>query len=360
MKKTFIALTVAVIMAVSVLTGMLFAGENSMEKGSSGVHQHGISKEPSEEPKQAEEAKRSAEEAKKIIVARVNGAEINMFMLVRAMNRIAPKYLKEGEAATKETNEQIKNEALNRLIFEELAVQEAIRQGINPSPEAIDKVVAQVRESVGTEEAYREYLDKADLTEETLKKLVERSQRYELITAREIYGKISIDEKLLKDEYEKEKGKFILPDNFVAEDVFLLQAKDEDSAHKKVDEVLKSIRKNNNDVWKLVLDGTFIVRKINIRQEKHPAIYNAMTEMNVGDLSGVIQDKDGFHIIKVVKKDMSRPATFEEARGALEPKFLVPAQEQRKQEWERELKKDAKIEVMLDDVEKNIGIFGKQ
>jgi parvulin-like peptidyl-prolyl isomerase len=346
MKKTFIALTAAVIMAVSVLTGRLFADENSMEKGSPGVHQHGVSKDPSEEPKKAEETRRSAEEAKKTIVARVNGVDINMFMLVRAMNRVAPKYVKEGEEASPETTMKIKREALDRLIFEELAVQEAIRQGINPTPEAIDKVVAQVRESVGTEEAYREYLDKADLTEETLKKLIERSQRYELITAREIYGKVSIDEKLLKDEYEKEKGKFILPDNFVAEDVFLLQVKDEEAAQKKADEVLESIRKNNNDVWKLVLDGTFIVRKINIKEEKHPELYKAVTGMKVGDLSGVIKDKDGFHIIKVTKKDPSRQLTFEEAKSAIEPKFRVPAQDQRKEEWGRELRKNAKIEVL--------------
>ena len=376
MRKMLITLTVAFIMIISTLTGRLYAVET--QNGGPGVKQLAVAEESfgaqkmdkeeakaaevrkAEETKQAEEAKRSVEEAKKNIVSRVNGAEINMFMLVRAMNRIAPKYLKEGEIATKETNEQIKNEALNRLIFEELAVQQAISQGIDPGPEEIEKVVSQVKANLGTEEAYKDYLDKSFLTEEALKKLIERSQRYELINAREVYGKVVVDDKVLRDEYEKEKEKFILPDNFLVEDVFFLPGRDEDSTRKKADEVLKTIGKKADDVWKLVLDGTFIVRKINIRQEKHPAIYNAMTEMNIGDLSGVIKDKDGFHIIKVVKKDVSRPATFEEARGAIEPKFRVPAQEQRRQEWERELKKDAKIEIMLNDIEKNLGIFGKQ
>ncbi len=360
MRKILITLTVAFIMVVPVLTGRLFAGENSIDKGSAVVEQLAVSKESPAGPEKSEEAKRSVEEAKKIVVARVNGAEINMFMLIRAMNRIAPKYIKDGEAATKETNEQIKNEALNRLIFEELAVQQAISQGIDPGPEEIEKVVSQVKANLGTEEAYKDYLNKSFLTEEALKKLIERSQRYELINAREVYGKVAVDEKILREAYEKEKEKFVLPDNFLVEDVFFLPGKDEDSTRKKADEVLKTIRKKADDVWKLVLDGTFIVRKINIRQEKHPAIYNAMTEMNVGDLSGVIKDNDGFHIIKIVKKDKSRQATFDEAREALEPKFRVPAQEQRKQQWEKELKKDAKVEIMLDDIEKNLGIFGKQ
>ena len=285
------------------------------------------------------------EEAKKNIVARVNGAEINMFILTRAMNKVAPKYLKEGEAATPEITRSIKSEALDRLIFEELAVQEAVKQGINPAPEAIDKVVGQVKENLGSEQAYREYLDKNNLTEDTLKKLIERSQRYELITAREVYGKVKVDEKLLQDEYEKDKAKYILPENLVVEDVWFMKLKD-DAAGKKAEEVLNTIKTKDNDFGKLVLDGTFIVRKIKVTQEKYPEIHKAMTSMKVGDLSGVIGDKDGFHIIKVLKNDPSRQATFEEARGTIEPKFLVPAQDQRKEEWVRELRKDAKIEIL--------------
>ena len=95
-----------------------------------------------------------------------------MLMLTRAMNRVAPKYVKEGEAVTPETTAKIKREALDRLIFEELAVQEAVKQGINPAPEAIGKVVAQVKQNMRSEQGYRDYLDKAGLTEDALKKIM--------------------------------------------------------------------------------------------------------------------------------------------------------------------------------------------
>jgi len=371
MKRTFIALTVAVLMVVPILTSSLHADEQRAGNKVPIPEQTGVSTgsakdekmdkeaakvteaQTAEEAKKAEEARRSAEEAKKTLIAKVNGADINMFMLVRAMNRVAPKYVKEGETASPETAVKIKREALDRLIFEELAVQEAMRQGINPAPEAIDKVVAQIRENVGSDEAYREYLDKSYLTEETLKKMIERSQRYELITAREIYGKVKVDEKLLQTEYEKEKGRFILPENFIAEDVYFLQGKDEEAVRKKADEILKTIRKKNNDVWKLVPDGTFIVRKINIRKDKNPEIYKAIAGMKAGDLSDVMQDKDGFHIIKVINKEPSRQLTFEEAKSAIETRFLVPAQDQRREDWEKELRKNAKIEIMLDDMKKD-------
>jgi peptidyl-prolyl cis-trans isomerase C len=357
MRKILIILTIAVLIIAPDLAGRLHAAEKSARK-TPAVSKESAGNVKDEEAAKAIEAEKigeakKAEEAKMVIVARVNGVDINMFMLTRAMNRVAPKYIKEGEAATPETTEKIKKEALDRLIFEELAVQEAIKEGINPTPDAIDKVVAQVRKNLGSEQAYKEYLDKFDLTEEALKKLIERSQRYEQITANEIYRKVKVDEKLVRDEYEKEKDKYILSENFVVEDVLFLQGKDEAATRKKANEVLETIKKNNNDVWKLVLDGTFIVREINIKKERFPEIYKTMAGMKVGDLSGVIKDKDGLHIINVKKKEPSRPLTFEEAKNTIELKFLVPAQNERREAWEKELREKAKIEVMPDELKKS-------
>lgn len=332
MKKALITLAFAVIMIAPGLKGHLQADGNIAPKG-------------------AEETKKAEEEAKKVIAAKVNGGEINMFMLTRAMNRIAPKYIKEGEATTAETTAKIEKEALERLIFEELAVQEAIKQGINPKPEAIEKVLEEVKKNLGSEEAYRGYLDKNNLTEDALKKLIERSQRLELITAKEVYGKVKVDDKLLHDEYEKEKGKYILPENLTVTDVWFVKGKD-DAAREKAEEVLRIVRTSDNDPTRLTLDGTFIVRKITVKKETYPRIYKAAEEMKVGDLNGLIDEKDGFHIIKVLKKEPSRPATFEEARPTLEPKFLYPVQEERRRQWQKGLRENAKIEIVLDDLKK--------
>ena len=362
MRKKLITLMLAVLIIVPGLTGRSFAAEHITRIDVPVLKQIAVPEESSssegmdketpklktEGAKQAEKARRSAEEAKKIIVARVNGADINMFMLVRAMNRVAPRYVRKDEAATSEISGKIRKEALDWLIFEELAVQEAIKHGINPAPEDIQKVIDQIKQDSGSEQAYTKYLEKSFLTEDKLKDLIERGRRYELITAREIYEKTRVDEKFLRAEYEKEKRMFILPDNFVVEDVFIFQDKDEEAAREKAVDILATIRKNNDDVWKLVLDGTFIVKKTNIRKEKHPELYKAVSGMKVGDLSSVVKDKDGLHIIKVTQKEPSRQLTFEEAKSAIEPKFLVPAQEQRKEEWEKQLRRDAKIEILPD------------
>jgi len=366
MKKLLIALAVVVLVAGPGLTGCSRASEQNAGKSAHDLTQPGESRgdekkngeaTKAEEARKVEEAKKTAEEAKKVVVARVNGVDITMYQLIRAMNGVAPKYVKKGEEPTPEATAKIRKEALDRLIFEELAVQQAVKKGINPKPEVIENVVKQVKKNLGSEEAFKEYLKKNDLTEGALKKLIERSQRYEMVTANEIYRKVKVDEKQLRDEYEKEKSRYVLPDNFAVHDVFFLKGKDEEAAKKKAGEILEKIKKNNNDPWKLVLDGTFIVRQMRITKERNPEVYKAMSKMKVGDLSGVINDKDGLHIIKVTKKEPSRQATFEEARPTIEPKFLVPAQDKRKEAWEKELKKNAKIQIMQTEAEK--GTKGK-
>ncbi len=346
MKKLRILLICASAMALSGYQSHLYAADNPV--GNVAAPGTVEAQKTDEAEKAGEEARKSAQEAKKIIVAKVNGTDITLFMLVRAMNRLSPKYTEPDKAPSPETTERVKKEALERLIFEELAVQAAIKAGIDPAPAAIDKVLSQIKENLGSEQAYREYLDANGLTEDALKELIVRSQRYELITAREVYGKVKVDEKVLRDEYEKEKDKFILPENFIVEDVYFLPGKDEETTRQKATRVLGIIRENNNDPWKLVLDGTFIVRKLKIVKEKHPEIHEALSGMKVGDVSAVIKDRDGLHIVKVVTKEPSRQLSFEETRSTIETKFLVPAQDQRRNAWEEELRKGADIEILSD------------
>jgi len=75
------------------------------------------------------------------VIAKVNGADLTMFDLVREMNAIAPKYIRKGESASPEITSKVKKKALNNLIFKELAVQEAIKEGMKVKPEAVEDVI---------------------------------------------------------------------------------------------------------------------------------------------------------------------------------------------------------------------------
>jgi peptidyl-prolyl cis-trans isomerase SurA len=110
---------------------------------------------------------------------------------------------------------------------------------------------------------------------------------------------------------------------------------------------LKKIKSDKDkDPWKLVLDGTFIVRALDIKKDKHKELYNSAKKLKVGQISNVIKTPTGLHILKLVEYSPERPATLEETRSYLESRLKPIEVEKRFKEWSEELKKDAKIEIL--------------
>lgn len=278
---------------------------------------------------------------KKIVVATVNGVQLNMDSLINMMNRLGPK-----EGGAPETPEEHKKRALDKLILQELAYQQAKAKGLAIGPDKIDMAIKNLKENVGGEQEYADYLAKRNATEKDLRADVERKLLIELDYSREVLAKVNIPDDVVKAEYEKEKHRFVLPEKISVIDVWVL--KNEGLAsYKKATELLNKIKAEpKQDPYKsLTLDGSFIVRDLKV-QKVQKELYDAAKKLKVGELSGVITMPNELHIIKLEKYSAERQATFDEVKEKVGLKFRVPAQEKRMQDWEEELKKDAKVVVM--------------
>ena len=210
MKRTSLKMAGA-LMALAML--FTYSSCSKKEDVSKSTSQEDALKLKPEQSKQAEEIKKGVKESKHIVIATVNGADLTMFDLVREMNTAAPKIIPHGQTGTPELTAKVKKEALNNLIFRELAVQEAIKEGMQVKPEAVEDVINKVRAQAGSEESYKRYLEERNVSEDALKKTVERSRLLEMITAREIFDKIKVDDKVLRNTYEKDKASFMTKDS---------------------------------------------------------------------------------------------------------------------------------------------------
>ena len=289
-------------------------------------------------------------EARKEIVARVNGAEINMYDLLGMMNRVANAFYKDVQEPTGEIAREIRQRALDRLIFEELAVKEAEKQGIKPKAERTREVIDNLKSSYGSAEEFSGYLADLALTEEQLRARIERGQLLEGITGREVYQKSSNDPQAVDKLYQEYKaaGKLKKAADYQIKEILVMAGKDEEATRAAAERLLARFTQNNHDFGKLVLDGTFIVRRFQVNKDKNPAIFEKMLGMQTGEFSGVVQDGDTFHIFEVLRKEPARDLTEDEARTMLEDRLAPYFQEKRRAEWVKELRKDAKVEVLLD------------
>jgi len=156
----------------------------------------------------AEEHQSRVEESKRTIAAKVNGVPISRYDLVAEMNTIAPQYIKPGQKRDPRTDEKVRKEALNRLIWRELAVQEAKKQGMKAPAGAVAEEMKRIKAEEKTEEAFRQRLAKSGMTEEELRRQIERNILVEMITEKEIFGKVTVDLDGTKKVYEKKRESF--------------------------------------------------------------------------------------------------------------------------------------------------------
>lgn len=281
-------------------------------------------------------------EAKRTVVARVNGADITRYSLITMMNRIQAK---NRETSSSESREKTRKKALDLLVLQELVFQEAVRQGLHVEQPNIDRAIANLKRNLGGEQQFQDFLAKETLTVEELRSQVERLLLIDLIIAREVRDKVSVPDDDIRHEYELQKGRYVTPGKITVVDVVFFLKQDDEASITKANEILAKINADQDkNPMNLVPDKTFIVRDLDLDKEREPALYNAARKLREGELSGVIKGSDSVHIVKLTKNTPEQQMSYEEVKGTLEGKLRAARLKERRQEWERELKKGAKIE----------------
>lgn len=191
-KSTFIA-TMIVVLLSQVMAAGCRKSESERAKTAPEAHQQAM-------------VQKSFEESKKVTAAKVNGEAVTMFSLMREMNAIAPQYVATGKARTPELDKKIMAAALDTLIVQELAVQEARKRGMKVGPEVLDREIAKLKSNKGSEKAFQEYLAANGLREAELRKMLEQDALFEMIAAQEIDANITITDAALRARYKKEKS----------------------------------------------------------------------------------------------------------------------------------------------------------
>jgi hypothetical protein len=193
MRKSAVTTVIIFILITQVMFSACKKSESERAKAAPESHQQAM-------------VKKSLEESKKVTAATVNGQVITMFALLREMNAIAAQYVAAGKQRTPELDGKITTDALNTLILQELAVQEAKKRGMKVKPEVIDSEIAAVKAKAGPGNAFQEYLASNDLTEEELRKSIEQDALFEMIATQEVDGKITITDADLRARYAKDKA----------------------------------------------------------------------------------------------------------------------------------------------------------
>jgi foldase protein PrsA len=275
-------------------------------------------------------------------IAKVNGVEISSGALSKTEDLIRAQNL---EAGRNSKDDEVRSEAIDRLILQELIYQRAVQLGMKAAEKDIDLYIQKIRESAGSEEAYQEFLLREKLSEKDLRTEAERSILIRDLYAEEVTSRVVVPEQEMRAEYEKEKDKFTIPEKIVLTDViFLLDPKDSSSI-KKANDVLDILRDGKKDPAQLESDGSFVVRELTNPGGTDLPLREEAAKLKEGELSGVIITGGNIHIIKLRTYSRKKLFEFDAVKRMIENNLRAEATKIRLQEWKTKLKSSADIEI---------------
>lgn len=299
-----------------------------------------------EKAQMPEEMRQQILKSKDVVVARVNDSSITMGSVLKMMNYVLyERYNPEPDMG------EIKKEALNRLILQELVYQKAKQEGIKIDKKRIDDSIAGLKISLGGEEGFRRYLQNELLTEDELRKILERNLVVEAKFKEDVLDRISISEDELRDYYKNNINRFRQEERMVVTDIVFILDIDKEESMDKAREILEKLKADSKrDLTKIKDHDFLIVRELEIKEEKdrlrEAEIYKAAKKLKVGDISDVIRTSDSIHILILKEYVPEREFSYEESKKFILSELKNNALMKRIKEWEDNLKKDAKIEIL--------------
>ena len=292
------------------------------------------------------------------VVATVNRTPITSQELDDAVNSLLPRAYGHRQLSEARTAE-IKKEVLEDLIQKELLYQEAKRENIHVSPQEIEAEAAKIRKRFSSEKEFSAALKKNGLTPEKVRSGVERFLAVRKVSAMAVDSKVEIQEQDLVNYYEKNRQKFILPEERGIRQILIAvdpggSDKDWEAGLKKADEIFKKIKAGGNfaELARISSDDKFtrdqggslgFIPRGRMQVEE---LEETAFALEAGQVSSPVKTIYGYFILKVDGIKPSRPLTFSEVnKDLLREELRNQVLEKRRRQWLEELRAKAEIKV---------------
>ena len=255
---------------------------------------------------------------------------------------------------------ELRQEALKKLIFEQLLTEEVEKQGIVVSDQEVDDKIAQLADAQEPNMTVEEYLKTVQATGKTLAAFrdeVKKQIGWDKVAANYIAGKTDVTEEEAKTYYTEHEDVFKTPELVRASHILIrpLDMSDPNAkaeAKSRAEDLLKQLREGA-DFAELAMDYSDDESSIHggdLGYFQEAGKYErpfakAAFALDVNQISDIVETSFGYHIIKVTDRKPEEKLTFEQIKDSLIDKLKKNKQLKLIREFFQELQQKADIKI---------------
>jgi peptidyl-prolyl cis-trans isomerase C len=251
--------------------------------------------------------------------------------------------------------DQIRSQVLENLIARELLYQESLKKGIKVSQDEINEQLINLKSQFPNEAEFNQALTRMDLTEASIKEKIQRDLALKKLIEDEIVPKVTVSESEIRAFYDNNPETFKQPERVKASHILIKVDPKADSAQKaeakkKIDMVQAKLQKGEDfgALAKKYSEGPSAPKGGDLgyfsRGQMVKPFEDAAFGMKPGEVSGMVETRFGYHLIKVTDKTPEGTIPFADVKEKL-GEFLKQRKIQEEiQVYVKNLEETAKIE----------------
>ena len=331
------------------IPALLFAGGNREEEQDAAEDASGdIQQESSSDPIQVSDA-----------VARVNGELVSRDEFEGVVESNIARYeAQSGESFNAQQRPQLERQVLDGLITRTILEQEAEQLDISVGDERFSETLDQFKQQFPDEQGYQTALDQQGFTEEEFETELRRQMVIEELIRSQVYDQVAVSEQEMRTFYDDNPQYFQQDDQVAARHIIFTTEGVEESERAALQEELEEIRQeieDGADFGEMAREhsqgpsapnggdlGTFG------RGQMVPEFEQAAFELEVGELSQVIETQFGYHILQVTERVPAQTQSYEEAEERIRQFLTEEERNQGAQEYVAELREESEVEELID------------
>ncbi len=291
-------------------------------------------------------------------VATVNGVVITQGDFDREMINYQRQLARRGKGISEDEFQEVKKRVLEILINRELLYQESQRMGFIIDDKGLNEQYKMLKERFPSEEEFKTTLLKMKISEKRLKSQLRKQLAIQKFIDKQFAQKIEVDEKEAKAFYDRHPELFKSPEQVRARHLLIKVPPGADEAKKKEArkrlEAIKARLEKGEDfstLAKTYSEGPSKERGGDLgyfrRGQMVKPFEDVAFALSPGKVSGIVETKFGYHLIKVIDKRPESKIAFKEVRQKLEQYLKQQHVQKEVNKYVEGLRAKAKVERFL-------------